>query len=111
MTIDQISKFLKTAHQLFPDYYALFVCAFSTGMRLGEILALAWEDIDFDKNIIKVERSYSHGNIDTTKNGKVRFVDMPVKCRKLGCTDICYSGVYRHEDWRISTTTMGRCEH
>jgi integrase len=76
LTQEQISIFLKTVHQLFPNYYALFVCAFSTGMRLGEILALAWEDIDFDKKTIKVERAYSNGNIDTTKNGKVHFVDM-----------------------------------
>jgi integrase len=39
-------------------------------MRLGEILALAWEDIDFDKNNIRVERSYKdqmgHSSIQTT---------------------------------------------
>jgi len=29
-------------------------------MRLGELLALAWEDIDFEANLIKVQRSYSH---------------------------------------------------
>jgi len=76
LTNEQVARFLKVSHESFPDYYPLFVCAFSTGMRLGEILALAWEDIDFDKNNIRVERSYSHGIISTTKNGKIRFIDM-----------------------------------
>ena len=39
---------------LFP-YFALM-----TGMRKGEILALQWKDIDFDKNYIYVTKSVAH---------------------------------------------------
>lgn len=34
--------------------------ALHTGMRKGEILALQWQDIDFDKNVINVTKSVYH---------------------------------------------------
>lgn len=41
---------------LFP-YFALM-----SGMRKGEILALTWGDIDFDRNLIHVTKSLAHDN-------------------------------------------------
>jgi integrase len=41
------------------DYPMLFI-ALMTGMRKGEILALTWEDVDFDKNLIHVTKSIAH---------------------------------------------------
>ena len=35
----------------------LFLMALSTGMRVGELLALKWSDIDFNNSIVTVERS------------------------------------------------------
>ncbi len=35
----------------------LFIFAFNTGMRLGEMLALTWNDIDFDKKTVYVNKS------------------------------------------------------
>lgn len=40
-----------TYHEVF------FVMALNTGMRIGEILGLQWEDIDFDKNIIHIRHN------------------------------------------------------
>lgn len=55
----------------------IFLCvAFGTGMRTGELIALKWEDIDFDERIIKVGRSINHGRIKTTKTQNERFIDM-----------------------------------
>jgi integrase len=36
---------------------ALFIVAASTGLRLGEVLALSWSDIDFDAGTATVRRS------------------------------------------------------
>ena len=47
-----------------------------TGLRIGEAVALRWEDIDFNGRFIKVERTYYKGRIGSTKNGKPRRVDM-----------------------------------
>jgi integrase len=47
-----------------------------TGLRIGEAVALRWEDINFNGRFIKVERTYYKGRIGRTKNGKPRTVDM-----------------------------------
>jgi integrase len=53
LTKEQASKFLATAQREAPEHYPLLLCAFRTGMRLGELIGLAWEDIDFDANGIR----------------------------------------------------------
>lgn len=46
---------------------ALYVLAFSTGMRQGELLALAWGDIDLDSGTLRVSRSIHAGKISEPK--------------------------------------------
>ena len=56
---------------------ALFMTAAFTGLRLGELLALQWRDVDFGGEVIRVRRSYNaHGGLGTPKSGKVRSVPM-----------------------------------
>jgi integrase len=57
-------------------YYPHILCALRTGMRIGEIKALKWKDIDFEKRQIEVRRSCRRGRITGTKTGKRRRVDM-----------------------------------
>src|SRR5438309_9151123 len=38
---------------------ALFVLALTTGMRRGEVLALKWQDIDFQHNMLHVRRIFT----------------------------------------------------
>jgi integrase len=47
-----------------------------TGMRIGELLGLKSEDIDFDGRTIRVRRNRTVGEVTTPKNGKSRGVDM-----------------------------------
>jgi integrase len=47
-----------------------------TGMRLGELLAVRWKDIDLKNNYIWVRRSYRSGRFTKPKNGEGRKVDM-----------------------------------
>lgn len=76
LTREQATAVLKKAEEHFPDYHPLLLCAFRTGMRLGELLGLAWEDIDFASNTIEVRRAYTHGRFETPKSRKSRVVDM-----------------------------------
>ncbi len=76
LTRDQASAVLAAAQEAFPEDYPLLLCAFRTGMRMGELLGLAWADVDFEANAIEVRRSYSHGHFDTPKSHKGRRVDM-----------------------------------
>ena len=47
------------------DLFPVVSLALATGMRRGELLALRWQDVDFDDATVKVERSLEQ----TTKHG------------------------------------------
>lgn len=55
---------------------AIFRVAAFTGLRLGELRALRWCDVDFDKRLVHVRRNYTHGSVGAPKSGKVRSVPM-----------------------------------
>jgi integrase len=55
---------------------ALFLTAGFTGLRMGELLALRWRDVDFPGSTIRVRSSYYLGQLTTPKSGKVRAVPM-----------------------------------
>ena len=55
---------------------ALFLTAAFTGLRMGELLALRWRDVDFPGATIRVRASYYLGQLTTPKSGKVRAVPM-----------------------------------
>jgi site-specific recombinase XerD len=46
------------------------------GLRLGEILALEQDDVDYKRNVIRVEGSERRGQVTTPKSGKARQVPM-----------------------------------
>jgi integrase len=76
LTGDEVSVLLAAARKNFPRDYPLFLCALRTGLRLGELLALQWPDIDFNGRFIEVRRNLVAGRVTTPKNGKTRRVDM-----------------------------------
>ncbi len=76
LTKDQVSAVLAATRKLYPDFHPLMLCAFRTGMRLGELLGLGWEDINFEERRIYVRRSYSHYRFGTPKTHKARRIDM-----------------------------------
>jgi integrase len=55
---------------------ALFLTAAFTGLRMGELLALRWRDVDLTGATIRVRGSYAAGHLTTPKSGKVRAVPM-----------------------------------
>jgi integrase len=55
---------------------AIFLTAAFTGLRMGELLALRWRDVDFTGRTIRVRASYYLGQLTTPKSGKVRAVPM-----------------------------------
>ena len=83
LTKEQTAQFLGIVKEEFPKHYAFFLCAFRTGMRLGELLALAWEDVYLERNLIEVKRSYSGGVISSPKNGKSRLIDMSEQLKNV----------------------------
>lgn len=63
---------------------ALFLVAAETGLRLGELRALRWQDVHFDPDepVITVEQAISSNQVATPKSGKARRV--PIPDRSLG---------------------------
>ena len=57
-SIEEIKKFLSAAKALNHRWYPIWAFAVLTGMRSGELYALTWDQIDFEKNLILVDRSY-----------------------------------------------------
>lgn len=54
-------------------YRGIILCLY-TGLRIGELLALTWNDVDFEKSILSVTKTCHDGN----ENGKhVRIIDTP----------------------------------
>lgn len=57
LSSSSVKKVLITLSQAYA--MAIFVFAFNTGMRMGELLALTWDDYDKDKNMIRVNKNLS----------------------------------------------------
>ena len=54
----------------------VYLTAAFTGLRLGELLALRWRDVDFVNSAIHVRQSFTNGRVDTPKSGQERTVPM-----------------------------------
>ena len=55
---------------------AIFIVAAFTGLRMGELRALRWRDVDFVAHVVRVRASYAAGATTTPKSGKVRSVPL-----------------------------------
>lgn len=65
----------------------LFGTAFSTGARRGELLALAWPDVDMEAGILTIRKSFEQTKqglrIKETKGRKIRRLNLPDATIKL----------------------------
>ena len=57
-------------------YGAMYVTAAFTGLRMGELRALRWSDVDFAKRLVHVRRSYTGAAFGAPKSQRVRSVPM-----------------------------------
>jgi integrase len=54
LTAEQSRRLLETAQD--DPLYALYVLALTTGMRSGELLALKWADVDWERGALRIRR-------------------------------------------------------
>jgi len=74
LSIVEVDQFLTC---VLPLYQPFFVVAFFTGMRAGEMSALKWKNVDFDRRIIKVVETRVYGEEGRPKtNSSYRDIDM-----------------------------------
>lgn len=55
---------------------AMIVTAAFTGLRMGELLGLTWQDVDFANERVQVRRNYTDEQMKAPKSGKVRSSPM-----------------------------------
>ncbi|MBF0600818.1 tyrosine-type recombinase/integrase [Limosilactobacillus oris] len=70
LSIEQINKLVKSLEDdIKPPYISryMILTAIYTGMRLGEIMALKWDDINFNFKTIRINKSY-----DYVSGGKIK---------------------------------------
>jgi integrase len=90
------------------DFRDLVLCAFATGMRLGEIVSLRWSQIDINKKIINVENTEGF----TTKSKKCRVIPMndmvlellQRQAKKRACDYVFHSGGKKYLEDHVSKT-------
>lgn len=82
LTSEELQQLLYTVERHFSEDYPIFLLLARTGMRIGEALALKWDDIDFNYRSIKVCRNFYRNRITKPKNGKTRLVDMSLQLTK-----------------------------
>ena len=63
-TVDEIYQIIDNCSDKIRAYFAI---GFFTGMRTGEIIALKWEEIDFDEKLIKIRHSIRAGQYTEPK--------------------------------------------
>lgn len=73
----QLRLLLATATDALPQYATLLRTMAMTGLRLGEALALQWDDFDWKRRTVTVSRGFTRGRIEPTKSGDERTVDLP----------------------------------
>jgi len=59
-----------------PEWRAMITTGLKTGLRIGELLGLRWQDVDLVAGKLRVRQAVSRGIIGTPKNGKSREVPL-----------------------------------
>lgn len=71
---EEVHALLRVAHD--ERDAAIYATAAFTGLRMGELRALKWRDVDFPRSVVRVGASYAAGELSVPKSGKVRSVPM-----------------------------------
>jgi len=64
-TLEEVGKIIAAARE---PYKTMFLLLVMTGMRAGEMLGLQWQDVDFERGLLKIRRSAWYGRVQTVKN-------------------------------------------
>lgn len=73
-TVDEIQLILNGFKQNAPELYLLTFFLFLTGLRIGEALALTWENIKADLSTITIARQWVNNSFKPPKNNKTRII-------------------------------------
>lgn len=78
LTFAEADRLLAAAEE---EWRPMLTVAMRTGLRLGELLALRWSDVDLEGGRLMVRRAVARGIIGTPKNGRSREVPLSEQAR------------------------------
>ncbi|WP_254698677.1 site-specific integrase [Parageobacillus sp. VR-IP] len=83
LTKEEVQKLLMVAKTFeFDEYMAVFILL-RTGLRKGELLALTWDDIDFDNKLMAINKNRNHlGTFPPKTKKSNRVISMDNKLTK-----------------------------
>jgi integrase len=81
LTRAEARHLVSVAQRDFPRWSPWILCALRTGMRLGELNALQWGDIDWNGRFIVVRRNLVRGVLTSPKSQRERKVDLSLQLR------------------------------
>ena len=58
LSVEEQIKFIEFAKS--ETYGDIFIVMLATGLRIGEVLVLTWDDIDFDRSILQVNKTLTY---------------------------------------------------
>jgi len=56
-SLEDVSKFLEVAKEVQPKFHPIYALGFYMGRRRSELLAITWDNIDFDKSLITLDKT------------------------------------------------------
>lgn len=100
LTKDQFNQFISVVDD--PQYHALYTVLFYCGFRIGEANAITWNDVDFQKNTISINKT-----ITTKMKVDGEYVTTTPKTRSsyrvLPMVDIVITELKRLLEWLKTT--------
>ncbi|WP_239492731.1 site-specific integrase [Luteitalea sp. TBR-22] len=72
----EYERLLAAAEALHPMAHLIVLLGGDAGLRCGEMMALEWRDVNWQKRQLVIERSDWKGHVTATKGGRVRYVPL-----------------------------------
>ncbi|HZH59966.1 MAG TPA: site-specific integrase, partial [Metabacillus sp.] len=92
LTREQVDIFIEAAKQSHFHHYIIASMLIRTGMRKGELLALSWDDVDFDKKEINIFKSRNENGVKKPKTTS--------SIRKIGIDETLISELKQYKTWQ-----------
>ncbi len=80
LTFEESDKMLEAAGGMWKD---MILLGLHTGMRLGELIGLTWENVDFSNETLTVGQSIVRGIVGSPKSNKFRYISMTSDVREM----------------------------
>ncbi len=84
---------------------ALFILALATGMRRGELLGLKWQDIDFEKGVLRVRRTLSRVPTKMVEELGASYIEAETKTkrsrRSIVLADFAIEALKQHRERQL----------